>query len=703
MHRQAAPSSTSTSTSPTVQALVNELKMKKTNGDRAWALFEELDLQGQSYLVPLATLHYLLSAIRPRTTRGRDRTVKKATQFAQEFEAKADLVRLAIRQAGGTYSSGDLKALLATYQAIGYGPGAIKAWDEALKCGIVPGTEARKMAFNALADWVELNCQADMEASSSAAGERAKRTRPGRAAAQSVVSRMFGMLFRDTTFVPAYATPTANSALSCFFSVLARAGDLSIVGATLKNLYGINVDLPGGLIDATVADRAKLRAIGERDVHWMLKSLGATGDLNRLIGLFEYFDRPSQVDQLFVNDAPPPDAYFTSQGYDSQPAPAATLESQSHLVGTQAVVAVVRATAEAGNLSLVRHYFDLLFVRYAQSTHARLREIEQAIGMPEVFPSDTLDSATELVDEKADPLFAYRPTGTTIASFAVSHLALSPSEPSKPWTMPNTLISHVSHVAYAKADAGTLKWALSRARRIVRLREEEVGRMEAVVKRIQASVQTLRTSAGVQTEGAHEDGLDHIPADLLDPILSYLRDSYGAALESLQKTRAIFYEVRSLSRVITTEDRLGTHQYELALRERRLADARLNKQQYFAILRQKDKKATNVLAYKVWHAQNKIAKLRYVDGVGRGNRLFDYWTAKLQILGDEVYRKQEQEQWAQQAGSRGSQAQRTAADFTAGIRAAVAMEQQVKEAKAAALAEARAEALAEARLQEAAR
>jgi hypothetical protein len=226
-------------------------------------------------------------------------------------------------------------------------------------------------------------------------------------------------------------------------------------------------------------------------------------------------------------------------------------------------------------------------------------------------------------------------------------------------------------------------------KRIVRLRHEEVARMEAVIKAIQPSLEALETANRTEDVKGDVATVEHLPADLLDPILSYLRDSYDGALQSLNSTRVMFDKVKLLNRIVVTEDRLRTQTYEVSRRERRLADAALNKQQYIAVLRQKDKKATNVLAHKVYLAKYKLAKLRHVDGLGRGHWQYDYWSAQLRKLADEVYRKQQEEQWMQQTGSRGRLAGRTAADFTAGIRAAVAADQQAKEAQAAALAEAK--------------
>ncbi|BGP32319.1 hypothetical protein JCM10296v2_004100 [Rhodotorula toruloides] len=700
--RQSAPSSTSTLLPPTVQALVSELRSKSPNGHKAWTLFEELDLQGQSYLVPLASLHRLLDAICPRRLPRKDATLKETQRRARAFEAKADLIRLAIRRAGGTYTHRDFKVLLAAYQSVWYGPGAIKVWDEALKCGIVPGSATRMLAFKALAEWVRLNKEADMERTiRDSKNEEATRPKPGQAAAQSVISRMFGMLFHDSNFVPSNTSKFIDISLSRFFAVLAEARDLAIVRATLKAIYGINVDLPGGLIDATVAERANLRAIGEQDVTWMVKSLASIGDWNRLIALFEFFDRPSQVDVPFVGDAPPPNAYFTSQGYDSQPAPAANFESHSHLVSTEAVVAMVETAREAEDMPLMRHYFDLLFVRYANSTHARLREIEEAIGMPVALPLVSLDSdsAIELEDEAPNPSFAYTPRSTSLASLNVAHLALPPSEPFNRWSIPTSLIKRVAYTAYANAEAATLKWASSRTKRILRLREEEIRRMKAIVEALQRSLQAPDAGGDARAEVGTETGLETLPTDLLDPILSYLYEFYDVALKSLAKTRTIFYQVKILSKVITTEDRVAMHRYELALRQRILADARVNKQRYSAVLRQKEKKATNVLTYRVLLAQLRIAKLRQIDGLGPGHKLFDYWTARLQNLADEVHRKQEQEQWAEKLGSRGGQARQTAADVTAGMRAAIAREheeQREQQAQAAVLAE-------EAKLKEAVR
>ncbi|BGP08315.1 hypothetical protein JCM10049v2_004162 [Rhodotorula toruloides] len=687
-HRQSAPSSTSTPLPPTVQAFISEVQSRPPNGDKAWALFEELDLQGQTYLVPLTTLHRLLAVVRPRSTPFKERTLKKAQRSAQAFDAKADLIRLAIRQAGGTYTPGDLKALLAAYQSIGYGPGAVKVWDEALKCGIVPGSAARMLAFEALARWVELNKAADLERTiRDFKNEEATRTKPGQAVARSVISRMFGMLFHDSNFVPAYMSDVVDNSLRSFFAVLAKAGDLAIVRATLKNLYGINVDLPGGLIDATVADRANLRTIREQDVRWMVKSLASTGDFNRLIALFEYFDRPSQVDVPFVDDAPPPNAYFTSQGYDSQPAPAANLESQSHLVGTRAVAALVEAAADAGNFPLMRHYFDLLFVRHAASTHARLQEVEQAVQMPDVLPLDPLDSAIELAEGPSDPSFIYTPSGTSLASLDCAHLALSPSEPSQPWWIPIRLFRHIAHAAFDHAQGSTIKWTLSRVRRVVRLREEEVRRMEAVIKAVQPSLQASEVGGEAQGDVATETGPDAFPADLLNPVLSYLRESYDSALGKLEATEAVFEEIKVLTRVIATGDRLSRFQHEVSFRERRLADAQLNKQRDYAISRQRDKKAMSVLTYNIHLARYKIAKLRF-EGVGRGDKRFDYWTAKMQKLAGEAFHKQAQGQWEGQSGSRGRPLQQTAADVTAGMRAAIAREQAAVLAEEAKLTEA---------------
>lgn len=345
--------------------LVLELKRRHPDPTRTWDLFTQLDFDGRTVSLPRYFLAQILPALYTRPPP--NRSVQNVTAAARAYQTKVDLVRLRLRQAGVAPSRSEHAALVRQFHALRYAPGLVRAWDAYLAAGFVPSPDECHKAFEALAGWAELHGRA--------AGRAVER-----AAAKPLAAKAAEMLFLD---IGSGATTTARRcvdvSLEPFFRLVVKAGDHALFARAFKKLYGFDVALPGALLDASSAERAQLRTLGESEVCWVLEALADKDDLPGMIAAFETFDQPARP--------PPSSDFFTpspsrDEG-DRQPQAPHTSEADAHLVGTRAFTILIQAASRLGNAHVARHYFDLLLMRWSGDADRRLREVEEAVGIVE--------------------------------------------------------------------------------------------------------------------------------------------------------------------------------------------------------------------------------------------------------------------------------------------------------------------------------
>jgi hypothetical protein len=351
--------------------LVAECKLKRPSGQRAWALFQQVDLEGNTDSVPLVTLHSLLAAIHLPSPKHHDQLqVTQSTSAARAYNAKVDLIRLRIRQAGGTTSKGDLNAMLRQYHELGYAPGVSKVWDEMMEMGYVPRPGNCKTFFSTLLRWVEMH-------------ERGGGRIVAKVAAQPLVAKAVTMLeeLKGDTL-------RTNAVLDPFFEIAVRARDAQVFFVAMKAVYGFDVNYPGADVDVSPTIRASQKVMGEKEVCWLLEMLGEVDDLSRMMAVFEVFDNPTSDHSATSFFGP---SFTTSAPAESSRSSSADLPSaRPHPVGTRAFSYMVQTAGRLGNGALVRHYFDQLRDRWAYESDARIARLEAVVqaATPAPVPED---------------------------------------------------------------------------------------------------------------------------------------------------------------------------------------------------------------------------------------------------------------------------------------------------------------------------
>ncbi|GAA5896191.1 hypothetical protein JCM8208_007554 [Rhodotorula glutinis] len=655
--------------------LVHELKRQYPNPIRTWDLFTQLDFDGRILDLHHDVLVKILPALFVRAPK--NRTVQSVTAAARAYQTKVDLVRLRLRQAGVRVTRGEHSALLRQFHALRYAPGVVRAWDALVASGDRPQPADCTKAFEALVGWTELHGRA--------AGRAVERT-----VAKPLALKAAEMLFLDIGGLSASSSSTArrgvDAALEPFFNLVVKAGDHTLFARAFKKLYGFDVALPGALFDASTAERAQLRTIGESEVCWILESLADKDDLPGMMAVFETFDQPARPTSDFFT---PPSATE-----DRQPLAPPTSEADAHLVGTRAFTILIQTASRLENAHVARHYFDLLFMRWSGDADQRLREIEDAVGIVEAHddwvddavltsseaPRDAaslLDASAAVDVERAssldgtvvdsaalnavdaasssDPSTAPSldtasslPLGApsssassgTTAPFSSSsiphsvslvsqygaHLTPAPSAPAKPYVVPSTLIAHVAHRAKTQYDASTAWWLRRRTKRILQL-------MESHMTRIQGVLEALEVPAAGAVDAEDESAQASAPgAGAEAQSVAALKRELALVAYHLDQLRLTLSSVKADSRIISAWKVLHARQSSLSVRRQRLADPALGRRDALRRTPAVRRKERQVLQARMLLVRHRIQKLRDVDGLRTGDAEHDRWVGEYRQL-----------------------------------------------------------------------
>lgn len=350
--------------------LVAELKLKRPDPQKCWALFQQVDLEGQTNRLSLMTLHFLLRSIHITPAKSPHLDVETATKAARIYQSKAEFIRLRIRQAGGAVSQGDLLAMLWQYHALRYAPGAAQVWEEMVSLGYVPSVITCERTFETLLGWIDLHL-------------RSGGKQVARVAAEPLVRKAVAMMEQLRGDVK-----RTNAVLHFFFKIALRARDERVFFLAMKEVYGFDVNYPGAQPVVPPNTRSTLRKMGEQEVCWVLEMLGEQDDLSKMIAVFEVFDHPG-------HDIEP--AYFArsfaNKTLDSDAGQVDALPMRAvHPIGTRAFAQMVHTAGRQRNGALVRHYFDQLMSRWQYDTAERIERLEKVVGIDSsARPTDTQD------------------------------------------------------------------------------------------------------------------------------------------------------------------------------------------------------------------------------------------------------------------------------------------------------------------------
>ncbi|GAA5919608.1 hypothetical protein JCM1841_001078 [Sporobolomyces salmonicolor] len=634
--------------------LVAELKLSKPDPHRAWKLFSQLDLQGLTHTLPLVSLRTLLHAIYldpPSKASGRPLTVQASTSLAAAYSVKVDLIRLRIRQTGAPTEQRDLNALMLQYHALRYAPGIVKVWDEMVALGgsISPGNCER--AFYAMAKWIEMHGRASGRAVERMAAQPLLRK------ALSMLSDLNGDGKRTTRILP------------WFFKIIIKAGDIKVFATAMKHLYGLDIRLPGAAAADVAKQGAKLRTLGEEEICWVLEALAESDDLSAMIAVFEVFDKPSLL---------PADGDFFTQSFsgasastdDATPSPSPAAD-KPHLIGTRAFTILIQAASRLDSGSIARHYFDLLFSRWALDADRRIGDIERAVGSveepkegehvvvegaflsPEMLPSvsanqvelatgvDTaVDSSSDLspsasfaaasspTEATSSPSSPSPPTSTTsapsptpysasVATLPVSHLVVPALPPFRPYAVPSTLIGDIAHYSLVHRDLPTARWVRIRTKRLLQLQEQQTRRIAAVLDRLEPAVaESDESAAGAQP-----------PRSLV-----LLQRELALLTFHRAQTRLMLSSVKQSSNLVRASTELHRLQTTLSFRARRLADPALSKRELVRIRPGVRRKEQQVLLSRIVVLKHRLTRLKEMHGVGVGHWEYDKWMAEIKTL-----------------------------------------------------------------------
>ncbi|GAA5996562.1 uncharacterized protein JCM10292_003052 [Rhodotorula paludigena] len=586
--------------------LVRELKQSRPDPHRAWELFSQCDLQGQTPSLPLISLHALLPAIQLKPEH---RTLSAVIADARTYQAKVDLIRLRLRQSGASPTYGDFNALVWQYHALRYAPGASRTWDEALEAGCFPTAAVCGRILETFCGWVELHGRASGRAVE-------------RAAAQPLAKKAAHMLFRE---IGLDDRKRVDACIEPFFKLAIKAGDLHLFGRAMKALYGFDIKLPGAKVDVSSHARRQLRTIGEREVCWILEALAERDNLPAMVATFETFDQPvrpadeSNSASFFSSFSP-----SASAEADSTPAAPATSEAAAHLVGTRAFAILVQTAARLGNGALARHYFDLLFMRWSQDADKRIGEIEEAVGVQRSQESETATDQQDTaaaVESEVDERFR----SLSIVSRFGSHLTASPSAPAKPYAVPSTLIASVALSIKAHYDARSARWLRRRTRHILQRMEEQMQRISAVLSALEPAADVDASSDAPPPDS---------PSASRAPPLSVVALQHELVLVSyhLDQLRLTLTSVKADARIVDAWKRLHLLQTTLSRRVRRLASPSLPKNVAARLRPGVQRKERQVLLGRMLVVRNRINKLREIEGGKAGNWELDRWVAEYKLL-----------------------------------------------------------------------
>ncbi|GAA5983462.1 hypothetical protein JCM10908_000295 [Rhodotorula pacifica] len=612
----------------TVDSLIQELKRVKPDPARCWTLFHNADQAGLAPTIPTISLHALLSAI--HTPAPRTLTIERSTALARDYQARVDLIRMRLAQAGGATTPGDWKALLEQYRAFRYAPGILRTWDEMITAGDAPTPQKCRLVFETLAAWIELHGRE--------AGRAVERT-----AALPLAKQATRILLNDIGLER--SSHIIDQAVEPYLEVVAKAGYFALLTKAVKALYGFDIRLPGALVDVKAAQRAQLRTLGARELDWILVGLGQANELSTMVAVFETFDSPdpSTIAPSAAAAADPASFFsstfsnlsLSSPEVDTQPVRPATRESQAHLIGTRALQTMVATAARLNQPALVRHYFDLLFCRWEAGANDLIAQWEQATGVaPAQAPA---------TDAAPPAPWLGSPFAHSLTSIKHRHLTRAPSAPAQPYRLPVSLAMLVSQYSYINYQAATSKWNRIRTKRIVQVLEAQAGRLERVLEKLEPTESAAAASSA--TEPVASTSAAPAPAVSLARVLREFR-KVTADLHLLRETLAT---VKHNNRIVHSWDTRHSQQYELSLIRRKsahlarstsrrggTASTASTKEERLRLDRLEAKRARKVDIWTARLAKHRIEKMVKVEGRGAGDRRFDAELKKLVELREKL-------------------------------------------------------------------
>ncbi|GAA5939288.1 uncharacterized protein JCM15063_004477 [Sporobolomyces koalae] len=589
--------------------LVDLLKLAKPDPERVWRLFSQVDLEGLTHTLPLISLHALLPAIHtkpfqsPRKSASHPLSIQASTNLARAYAVKVDLIRSRLRQMGATTGPGDWNALLWQYHALRYAPGIVKVWDEMIQAGHLPSAAMCARVFETLTGWIEMHGRASGRAVEGAAAAPLLKT------AVSMLEDIGGDPKR------------VDAILEHLFVIVAKARDRKVLATVVKQLYAFNIELPGAYVDVKDAQKAKTRTIGERELCWILNGLAELNDLSTMIAVFEVFDRPS-----FSTSTPD----FFTQSF-STAAPPSTATETTHPIGTRAFTTIVQTASRLDSGPIVRHYFDLLFTRWATDASARIAEIEAAVATVAPAGSQAVDTASELFPDASDDLSIEEPGAGAPTRFTVSlpfsHLASAPSTPARPYVVPSTLIGNIAHHALHHHDLATARWIRLRTKRLLQLMEGQAKRIHSVLDRLEPSSPSSLPGATSQSDSSTGSSAVHPPRSL-----TLLQRELAMLTFHRHQVRLMLKSVKASSNIVRSMTELHRLQHSLGQRVRRLADPKLSKRDIVRVRPGVRRKEQQVLLTRIVVLKHRLHKLYEVDGLRPGNWEYDRWATEIKEL-----------------------------------------------------------------------
>ncbi|KAL8279218.1 hypothetical protein RQP46_008474 [Phenoliferia psychrophenolica] len=544
--------------SPVAESLVAELRSQHADPHRVWTLFSQLDYENSTHTLSHGTLHAIIPALQPPrvqtldgTKKGAPLSLARATIRAQDYTTKVDRVRARIVENGGKVSATDLAHILRTYYLLGYAPGAIKVWDELIieNWAIVTSPTTVGHALGALRRWVDLH-------QNLGGMELAK------VAALPLVDRVIAMGHEITADLSSYpvsrrgankdpvvAAHEKRRTLELFapelFNLLTKAQDIPAFKNAMKLYYGFDMDLPGAAVDAPAANVARRRELGEDQIRWIFELYTAEATpqaLSSMIAIFEVCDNPSPVP-----DAEP--AFFGA----SFPPPHAVNPDRPPIVGTFALSSIVRLAGKLDMRGVVRHYFNLLYFRWAVSADRKIRALEELVGIEWQGKGSVpgLDASADAGDDASviptpgqaiatAALEASPSTGATPSATAadvplqrlgtpvvdVSFFARGDQAQRRDYRISSRFVADTVLQAKRNGDAPTAHLLRRRANWILRLSEQHTTRLAAILDRLEpadpsqaagldAAEATPPTSVAVKTSPSERRSLEALTNEMM--------------------------------------------------------------------------------------------------------------------------------------------------------------------------------------------
>ncbi|GAA5874170.1 hypothetical protein JCM16303_005761 [Sporobolomyces ruberrimus] len=609
--------------------LVQELKFAKPDPTRVWNLFSQVDLEGLTHTLPLISLHALLPAIHlkphhsPRRTSGHPLSIQASTHLARAYAVKVDLIRLRLRQAGAKTGPGDWNALVWQYHALRYAPGVTKVWDEMIEAGHLPSPAICSRVFETMVGWIEMHGRAS--------GKVVEK-----AAAQPLLKKAVSMMEEI-----AGDSKRMDAILESFFTIVAKAKDRKVLSTVVKQIYAFDIKLPGAIVDLSEAQKAKTREMGEQELCWVLEGLAELDDLSSMIATFEVFDNPSTH---------PSSPDFFTRSFSTSSAPSTSTE-KPHPVGTRAFTILIQTAARLDAGPVARHYFDILFSRWALDSNFRISEIEQALGSFEPLAAEVLGTAESTSTENAEPTMitseepSIESTSGTLENsvtsassseetprvdftltLPVAHLAAAPASPARNYVIPSTLIGNIAHYSLHHHDLPTARWIRLRTRRLLQLMENQAARINAVLSLLEPSRSPPSSTADPTSENSTA------PSPPPPQSLTLLERELALLAYHRQQVRLMLSSVKVSSNIVSSMKDLHRLQASLNHRTKKLADPKLSKREIVRVRPGVRRKEQQVLLTRIVVLKHRLNKLYTVEGLRPGNWEYDRWANEIKEL-----------------------------------------------------------------------